>query len=74
MSIHLFQSNIIYSKERYDSQYQKLSEGQQINHIQSYHHQELSLFSQSDLLEHIKFNYAAKSQTERNMLFLSRNL
>ena len=43
--------------------------------MQSCHHQELSLWSQSDLTEHMLLNNAAKSLTEENiMLFLSRNL
>ena len=41
--------------------------------MQSHHHQGLSLLPPSDLTEHRKLNKAAESQTEENMLFLSRN-
>ena len=34
--------------------------------MQSYHHQELSLLSQSVLLEHPKLSNAAESQTKGN--------
>ena len=34
--------------------------------MQSSHHQGLSLFPQSDLLEHIKLNNTAESQTEED--------
>ena len=62
--IHIFHNDIIYSTECYDPQYQKVSEGQQKYHMQSYHHQELSLLLPTDLLEHMKVNSAAKTQTE----------
>ena len=45
----------------------KASEGQQKKLKQSYHHQKLSLLPQSDLLEHMKLNNAAESQTEGNI-------
>ena len=64
--IHIFHNDIIYSTECYDPQYQKPSEGEQKYHKQSYH-QELSLFLLSDLLEQMKLNSAAKSQTEGNI-------
>ena len=43
------------------------SEGQQKYHMQSYHHEELSLLPQSDLTEQMKLNNAAESQTEGNI-------
>ena len=67
MLIHVFNNDIIYPTECYDPQYQKPSEGQQEYHMQSYHHQELSLLPQPDLIEHMKLNNAAESQTEENI-------
>ena len=66
MLIHVFHNDIIYSTD-YDPQYQKPSEGQEKYHMQSYHHQELSLLSQLDLIEHMKLNNAAENQFEGNM-------
>ena len=37
--------------------------------MQSYHHRELSLLPQSDLIKHMKLNNAAESQTEANICF-----
>ena len=65
--IHIFRNDIICSTQCNDPQYQKLSEGQQKYHMQSYHHQELSLLPQSDLIEHMMLNNAAESQTEENI-------
>ena len=65
--IHAFHNDTIYSTEYDDPRYQKPSEGQQIYHMESYHHQELSLLPQSDLLGHMKSNSVAKSQTEGNI-------
>ena len=56
----LFHNDIICSTECYDPQYLKPSEGQRKCHMQSYHHQELSLLPQSDLAEHMKLNNAAE--------------
>ena len=65
--IHIFCNDIICSTECYDPQYQKPPAGQQKYHMQSYHHQELLLLSQSCLTEHMKLNNAAESQTEENI-------
>ena len=35
--------------------------------MQSYYHPEISLLPQSDFIEHMKLNNAAKSQTEGNI-------
>ena len=61
--IHVFHSDIIWSTECYDPQFQKPPKGQQKYHMQSYYHQELSLLPQSDLKEHMKLNNA-ESQTK----------
>ena len=65
-AIHVFWNDIICSTECYD----RRSEGQQKYHMQSYHHQELSLLPQSDLIEHMKLNNAAESQTEDPVISL----
>ena len=71
--IHAFRNGIICSTECYDSQYQKPSKGRQKYHMQSYHHQELSLLPQSDLTEHMKLNNVAESQTEiYNVAFIKK--
>ena len=70
--IHVFHNDIICSTECYDPQYQKPFEGQQKYHMQSYHHQELSLLPQSDLTEHMKLNNAAESQLKRIYVFIKK--
>ena len=65
--IHVFRNDIISSTECYDPQYQKPSEGQQKYPMQSYHHQELSLLPQLDLIEHMMLNNGAESQAEENI-------
>ena len=64
---------IIYSTKCYDPQYQKPSESHQKYHMKSYYHQELSLLSQSDLIESMKLNIAAKcSHILVNLQLLNR--
>ena len=62
-----YSSNTICSTEYSDLQFQKPDKGQQKYHTQSYHHQELSLLTQSDLTEHTKLNNVAESQSEWNI-------
>ena len=59
--IHVFHNDTIYATEFHDPQCQKPSDGLPNYHIQSYHHQELSLLPQSDLLEHMRVNNATES-------------
>ena len=65
--IHVFHNDTVCSTECYDPRYQKPSEGQKKYRMQSYHHQELPLLPQSDLLEPMKLNNAVESQTEGNI-------
>ena len=67
--IHIFHNDTFYSTECYAPHYQKSSKGKQKYHMQSYHyhHQELLLLPQPDLLEHMKLSNVVKSQTEGNI-------